>query len=63
MRIFPIWFNSKRSDDVCCVLVAAHDSDEALTLATQQINCFPELDIENAQVQEFDMGHPHASIC
>lgn len=41
MRIFRIWFNSKRSDDVCCVLVAAHDSDEALTLATQQINCFP----------------------
>ena len=63
MRIFRIWFNSKKSDAVCCVLVAAHNSEEALTLAIQQVNCFPELDIENAQVWEFDMSRPHASIC
>jgi len=63
LNVYQVYFYSKFCTDVCCVLAAAKDSQQAINMAIEKVKCFPELDLGNPQVISFDMRTAHATVC
>lgn len=63
MNVYQVYFSDKNSDEMCCVLAAAKDEQQAINMAIGHVKCFPTLDLENPQTRKFDITTPHVTIC
>ena len=63
MNVYRVWFNSIQSSEVCCVLAVAKNEDEAKAMAIEHVAEFPDLDLDNPIIQQFDTSFAHVSCC